>query len=90
VRDAAGALVTGNLALRTPAGRVGLPTLGTFPDDSPLTQTAPLPIPLENGNNRKFAYAPSTAIPNGTITNGGGVNAGEAVAAAPLEKEPAR
>src|SRR5262249_2353829 len=36
VKDASGNLVDGTLSLRLQSGRVSLPTLGTFPDDSPL------------------------------------------------------
>jgi hypothetical protein len=72
VRDASHALVTGTLTLRVLSGRVSLPGLGTFPDDSPLTQQAPIPVALKNGDAR-FSYKPSTGVPNGTIVNGGGV-----------------
>jgi hypothetical protein len=72
VRDASNALVNGNLTLRVLSGRVSLPGLGTFPDDSPLTQQAPITIPLKNGG-AKFPYKPSVGIPNGLIVNGGGV-----------------
>lgn len=73
VRDASGALFTGNLILHVLSGRVSLPSLGTFPDNSSLTQTAPLAIPLKNGANKKFSYAPGVPIPSGIITNGGGI-----------------
>jgi hypothetical protein len=73
VRDPAGNLVNGNLTLRLVQSRVSLPTLGTFPDDSPLTAVAPIPIPLKNGSNRKLPYKPDTQPPNGTIVNGGGL-----------------
>jgi hypothetical protein len=72
VRDASHALVTGTLMVRVLSGRVSLPGLGTFPDDSPLTQQAPIRVPLKNGDAR-FPYKPSTGVPNGTIVNGGGV-----------------
>jgi hypothetical protein len=56
-------------AVRVP----GVPGIGgTFPDDSPLTRVAPVPIRLKNGGAKRFAYK-SPAAPNGTITNGGGV-----------------
>jgi hypothetical protein len=73
VRDAAGNPVDGNLTLRVLPARVSLPTLGTFPDDSPLTVVAPVAIPLKKGGNRKFPYKPDAQPPNGTIVNGGGV-----------------
>jgi hypothetical protein len=73
VRDPAGTPVNGSVTLRVRSGRVSLPTLGTFPDDSPLVQTPPVPIPLKNGNNPRFSYKPATGIPTGTISNGGGV-----------------
>jgi hypothetical protein len=72
VRDRSGGLVSGNLTLRIMSGRVSLPGFGTFPDDSSLTQVAPVPIPIKNGSVKKFPYKPSVDIPNGTITNGGG------------------
>jgi hypothetical protein len=72
VRDASHALVTGSLMVRVLSGRVSLPGLGTFPDNSPLTQQPPIPIPLKNGDGR-FPYKPATGVPNGTIVNGGGV-----------------
>jgi len=72
VRDASNALVSGNLTLRVLSGRVSLPGLGTFPDDSPLTQQAPISVPLKNGG-AKFPYKPSVGLPNGLIVNGGGV-----------------
>ena len=31
------------------SARVSVPGIGTFPDSSPLTRVAPVPIPLENG-----------------------------------------
>jgi hypothetical protein len=73
VRDPSGAPFTGNLTLRVSSGRIGLPSLGTFPDDSPLTAVAPVSIPIQNGRNRRFAYRPPQPAPNGTIVNGGGV-----------------
>jgi hypothetical protein len=73
VRDPSGAPVTGNLTLKVLQSRVSLPSLGTFPDDSPLTVTPPVAVPVKNGNNRKFAYRPPAQPPNGTIVNGGGV-----------------
>jgi hypothetical protein len=73
VRDPSGALVNGNLTLKVLQSRVSLPSLGTFPDDSPLTAVPPVPVPLKNGGNRKFDYRPPAQPPNGTITNGGGV-----------------
>jgi hypothetical protein len=72
VRDPSGALSNASLTLRVLAGRVSLPTLGTLPDGSPLARVPPVPIPLKNGS-AKFPYKPSVAVPNGTITNGGGV-----------------
>jgi hypothetical protein len=72
VRDASHALVTGNLTLKVSSGRVSLPTLGTFPDDSPLVQMAPMSVPLKNGR-AMFAYSTGVALPNGIITNGAGV-----------------
>jgi hypothetical protein len=73
VRDAAGMPVTGDLALKLLPSRVSLPTLGTFPDDSPLTALAPVAVPLKKGSNRKFDYFPPTQPPNGIIVNGGGI-----------------
>jgi|CXWL01.1.fsa_nt_gi hypothetical protein len=72
VRDAAGALVTGNLSLKISSGRVSLPGFGTLPDGSSLTQVAPIPVPIKNGRAR-VSYKPPVGAPNGTITNGGGV-----------------
>ncbi|MGH7895340.1 MAG: hypothetical protein ACREQL_11780 [Candidatus Binatia bacterium] len=72
VRDAAHALVTGNLTVGITSGRVSLPTFGTLPDDSPLAAVAPVVVPIKNGSAR-FAYKLSVPAPNGTITNGGGV-----------------
>lgn len=72
VRDASGAPLNGTLMLRVLPGRVSLPGLGTFPDNSSLTQQAPLPVTLKNGDG-KLPYKPSTGVPNGTIVNGGGV-----------------
>lgn len=72
VRDASGAPLNGTLMLRVLSGRVSLPGLGTFPDDSSLTQQAPIPVTLKNGDG-KLPYKPSPGVPNGTIVNGGGV-----------------
>src|SRR5262249_28060647 len=72
VRDPSGAPFTGNLKLKVLSGRVSLADLGTFPDDSPLTQVAPASVPLKNGNAR-YAYRSEPQAPNGTIVNGGGV-----------------
>lgn len=72
VRDASHALVTGNLTLVILPVRVSLATLGTFPDDSPFTQNAPVQVPITNGATR-FPYRPSAVAPNGTLVNGGGV-----------------
>ncbi len=58
VRDASRALVTGTLTLRVLSGRVSLPGLGTFPDDSSLTQQPPIPVPVRNGAAR-VPYKPS-------------------------------
>jgi hypothetical protein len=72
VRDAADNPVNGTLSLRLLSGRVSVPGVGTFPDDSPLTQQPLVPIPLKNGN-AKVPYKPPLLIPNGLIVNGGGV-----------------
>lgn len=72
VRDPSHALVTGNLTLRILPSRVSLPAQGTIPDDSSLTQVPPKAIPIKNGNAH-FPYKPGASAPNGTITNGGGV-----------------
>jgi len=71
VRDATHALVNDSLTLIVSSGRVSLPTLGTFPDDSSLTQVAPQSVPLRNGR-AKFPYK-TPPIPNGIITNGSSV-----------------
>jgi hypothetical protein len=73
VRDGAGTAVNGNLTLTVLSGRVNVPGVGTIGDDSSLTTVAPVPIPLENGNNPKFSYKPNPQAPNGTLVNGGGV-----------------
>jgi hypothetical protein len=73
VRDPSGALVNGTVTVRILSGRVSVPGIGTFPDSSPLTRVAPFPIPLKNGGAKRFPYR-SPAAPNGTITNGGGVD----------------
>lgn len=76
VRDASGAAVNGNLTLRLGPVRVHVPGVGTFPDDSPFTESPPVAIPVRNGTNAKFAYRPAAAPdgpPSGTIANGGGV-----------------
>lgn len=73
VRDPSGAPVTGNLRLRVTAGRVSLPAFGTFPDDSPLVQLEPVPVPIEKGANPRFVYQQPTPTPAGAIVNGGGV-----------------
>jgi hypothetical protein len=70
VRDPGGALFTGNLTLRILSGRVSVPGIGTFPDAAPLT--GPVTMPVRNGAVKRFAYD-APASPNGTITNGGGV-----------------
>ncbi len=72
VRDPSHALVNGTVTVRILAGRVSLASFGTFPDASPLTQQAPIPVTLHNGR-RTVSYMSSTPVPNGTITNGGGV-----------------
>jgi len=72
VRDAAGTPVSGTLMLKVLAGRVSIPGIGTFPDDSSLTQQPPIPIQLKDGAG-KVKYEPSLKPPNGTIVNGGGV-----------------
>ena len=72
VRDASGTPVNGVLTLRVLSGRVSLPGLGTFPDNSSLTQQAPIPVALRNGDG-KLPYKPATGAPAGTIVNGGGV-----------------
>ena len=72
VRDASGAPLNGTLMLRVLSGRVSIPGIGTFPDNSSLTQQAPIPVTLKNGDG-KLPYKPSTGVPNGTIVNGGGV-----------------
>jgi hypothetical protein len=73
VRDPSGAPVTGTLRLRVISGRVSVPGVGTFPDDSPLTVVPPVAVPIKNGSTRRFAYSPPTQAPNGTLVNGGGV-----------------
>jgi len=72
VRDASHTLVNGTIKLRVVSGRVSIPGIGTFPDNSILTRVPPMDVPLKNGSNRKFVYTTSNA-PQGTITNGGGV-----------------
>jgi hypothetical protein len=71
VKDPSGALVNGAVTLHVMSGRVSLPTLGTFPDGSVLTQVAPIAVPLKDGKGKLPYRAP--ASPNGLITNGGGV-----------------
>jgi len=72
LRDASQALVNGTIVVQVLSGRVSVPTFGTFPDDSTLIQVQPANVTVKNGNAR-FAYKPPTPAPNGTITNGGGV-----------------
>lgn len=73
VRDPSGAFVNGTVTLRLLSGRVSVPGVGTLPDSSSVTRVAPVPIPLKNGGAKRFAYKPSPSPPNGTLTNGGGV-----------------
>ena len=73
VRDPAGALLNGNLMLRVLSGRVSIPGIGTFPDNASVTRVPPVPVPVKNGNAKRFAYEAPSETPNGTITNGGGV-----------------
>jgi hypothetical protein len=72
VKDPSGAPFNGTLTLRVLSGRVSLASFGTLPDDSPLTQTAPVSVPVTNGKGHK-AYSPDTGTPGGLITNGGGI-----------------
>jgi hypothetical protein len=72
VRDASQALVNGDVMVKIVSGRVSIPTFGTFPDGSPLTSVPPKTVTLTNGKAR-FSYKPDPPAPNGTITNGGGV-----------------
>ena len=71
VRDATGALVNGTINVRILSGRVSIPAFGTFPDNSPVTITAPQPVTLKNGKGHLSYKAPAT--PAGLIQNGGGV-----------------
>jgi hypothetical protein len=71
VRDASGALVNGTINVRILSGRVSIPAFGTFPDNSPVTITAPQPVTLKNGKGHLSYKAPAT--PAGLIQNGGGV-----------------
>ena len=73
VRDPSRALLNGSLTLHVISGRVSLAGFGTFPDKSSLTQVAPVPILLRNGRAKNFPYRPAVEVPNGLITNGGGV-----------------
>jgi hypothetical protein len=73
VRDASGTPVTGTLTLKFLPVRVYTPSVGTIGDESSLTAVAPVPIPLQNGNNPKFAYKSSLQPPAGTLVNGGGI-----------------
>jgi hypothetical protein len=72
VRDPSHALLNGTLMLRLLSGRVSLPGLGTFPDGASLVQTPPVAIRVRKGNAH-FSYKPQLKPPDGTITNGGGV-----------------
>ena len=72
VRDASGAAVDGTVTVQVLSGRVSIPGFGTFPDGSPLAQVAPIAVSLKGGNG-KLSYKPDPQAPNGTITNGGGV-----------------
>src|SRR5262245_11759524 len=73
VHDPSGAPVNGSLTLKVLSGRWSLADLGTFPDNFPLAQVRPVPVPPKNGNNKRFSYTPDQETPNGTIVNGGGV-----------------
>lgn len=74
VRDASGAPVNGSLTLKVLSGRVYTPPAGgTIGDGSSLAAQPPVPIPLRNGSNPKFAYRPSQPTPRGTLVNGGGI-----------------
>lgn len=72
VRDASHALFTGNLTLQVLPSRVSLPGFGTLPDDSPLSAVAPITVSVKKGAGHAV-YKPPAPAPNGTITNGGGV-----------------
>jgi hypothetical protein len=72
VRDASGTAVDGTVTVKVLSGRVSIPGFGTLPDGSPLAQVAPVPVTLTKGNG-KVSYKPDPQAPNGTITNGGGV-----------------
>src|SRR5262249_24219741 len=74
VRDASGAPLNGTLMLRVLSGRVSLAGLGTFPDDSSLTQQAPIPVTVEEGGGKPplEAAAGGPAGPHGHGRGGGG------------------
>lgn len=72
VRDASGTPLDGTVTVKVLSGRVSIPGFGTMPDDSSLAQVPPIAVSLSKGNG-KLAYKPSPQAPNGTITNGGGV-----------------
>jgi hypothetical protein len=73
VRDASGALVSGpGFTVRTSGGRIGIPSIGTFPDSFGEAASPTLPLELRNGAG-KLTYRTPEETPPGIVTNGGQV-----------------
>jgi len=74
VKDAGGVLVTSDaFTIVVVAGQVNLSALAlTIPAGHPLSQIAPIAIPLKGGKG-KLVYKPAQAAPPGTVAEGGGV-----------------
>ena len=74
VKDASGALVTSDaFTIVVAAGQVNVSAVGlTIPPGHPLSQVAPIPLPLKGGKG-KVVYKPAQTAPPGTVAEGGGV-----------------
>ena len=75
VKDASGALVTSDaFTIVVAAGQVNVSAVAlTIPPGHPLSQVAPIPIPLKGGKG-KVVYKPAQMAPPGTVAEGGGVS----------------
>ena len=73
LKDANGALVTGQITVVVPATRVTiLPSgggFGTFGDSSPLAQQAPYVVEVKNGSAREKFLTPPATPKNGLVAN---------------------
>ena len=71
LKDASGALVTGQLTVKIPASRVTILSqgIGTIADGSPLAEQPPYVVDVKNGSARAKFVTPDSTPEHGLVVN---------------------